>query len=350
MKALTCEMCGSTEIVRKDGLYVCQACGTKYSVEDAKKMMMEGTIKIDGPVKIDDSENLANLKTLAERATKNQDWDRAYRYYEQILYLQPNDWEANHNVTFFRTFLANQQNLFPELSSRLQVFQNSISSLNDLLSEKYSDNEIQNEMIQAWNPVFVNCETLWNDNVSRMAQNISFTTNEAKQQMMQQNMQIIMANLTAIVDFMFALTYDIQKKFGNSSQSWFLTYAKKAADFGTRTKDYPKPKVDEMVSFIKGFEPNYNAPTKPGCYIATAVYGSYDCPEVWTLRRFRDFTLNETWYGRAFIKSYYVISPTLVKLFGKSQLFKAVCILPLNKLVNNLHRKGVEDTPYIDKY
>lgn len=44
-----------------------------------------------------------------------------------------------------------------------------------------------------------------------------------------------------------------------------------------------------------------------GCYIATYVYGSYDCPQVWTLRRFRDYTLHETWYGRAFIKCYYAI-------------------------------------------
>lgn len=26
---------------------------------------------------------------------------------------------------------------------------------------------------------------------------------------------------------------------------------------------------------------------KAGCYIATCVYGSYDCPQVWILRRFR---------------------------------------------------------------
>ena len=38
-----------------------------------------------------------------------------------------------------------------------------------------------------------------------------------------------------------------------------------------------------------------------GCYVATAVYGSYDCPQVWTLRRFRDYTLAGSWYGRTFI-------------------------------------------------
>ena len=41
MKQLTCEMCGSTELMKQDGVFVCQTCGTKYSVEEAKKMMVE---------------------------------------------------------------------------------------------------------------------------------------------------------------------------------------------------------------------------------------------------------------------------------------------------------------------
>ena len=45
-------------------------------------------------------------------------------------------------------------------------------------------------------------------------------------------------------------------------------------------------------------------PSSGGCYIATAVYGSYDCPQVWTLRRFRDFKLAKSLGGRIFIKLY----------------------------------------------
>ena len=41
MKQLTCEMCGGIELLKQDGVYVCQHCGTKYSVEEAKKMMNE---------------------------------------------------------------------------------------------------------------------------------------------------------------------------------------------------------------------------------------------------------------------------------------------------------------------
>lgn len=86
-----------------------------------------------------------------------------------------------------------------------------------------------------------------------------------------------------------------------------------------------------------------------GCYVATAVYGSYDCSQVWTLRRFRDYTLAETWYGRAFIRTYYAISPTLVKWFGHTEWFKNMWKGKLDRMVANLNAEGVEDTPYEDK-
>lgn len=86
-----------------------------------------------------------------------------------------------------------------------------------------------------------------------------------------------------------------------------------------------------------------------GCYVATAVYGSYNCPEVWTLRRFRDKTLAETWYGRAFIRLYYAISPTLVKYFGKAKWFQRLFRKPLDGFVKKLNASGFEDTPYDDK-
>lgn len=41
MKKIVCEMCECTEFVKEDGLFVCQECGCKYSMEEAKKMMKE---------------------------------------------------------------------------------------------------------------------------------------------------------------------------------------------------------------------------------------------------------------------------------------------------------------------
>lgn len=53
MNELICEMCGSNDIVKQDGLYVCQSCGTKYSAEEARKMMSGGTVEVEGTVRID---------------------------------------------------------------------------------------------------------------------------------------------------------------------------------------------------------------------------------------------------------------------------------------------------------
>ena len=95
-------------------------------------------------------------------------------------------------------------------------------------------------------------------------------------------------------------------------------------------------------------EPKPQASNSGGCYVATAVYGSYDCPQVWTLRRYRDNDLAATWYGRAFIHTYYAISPTLVKWFGHTEWFKKMWKGKLDRMVKNLQDKGYESTPYED--
>jgi len=117
-------------------------------------------------------------------------------------------------------------------------------------------------------------------------------------------------------------------------------------------------KLERIYSKIKETEPDFAEPPLPnaatsastgGCYVATSVYGSYNCPQVWTLRRYRDYTLAKTWHGRAFIRTYYTISPTIVKLFGNMEWFKGFFKSRLDKMVNRLNKEGVSDMPYTDR-
>ena len=98
--------------------------------------------------------------------------------------------------------------------------------------------------------------------------------------------------------------------------------------------------------FLGGYNHNNNT---DGCYVATCVYGSYDCPQVWTLRRFRDNTLAKSILGRTFIRTYYAVSPTIVRWFGKTQWFQKFWRNRLDVLVQRLQDDGVEDTPYQDR-
>lgn len=64
--------------------------------------------------------------------------------------------------------------------------------------------------------------------------------------------------------------------------------------------------------------------TNSDCFVATAVYGDVDHPDVRRLRRFRDETLRHTAWGRAFIAWYYRYGPTLAgHLEGHHYLKKA---------------------------
>lgn len=93
---------------------------------------------------------------------------------------------------------------------------------------------------------------------------------------------------------------------------------------------------------------NTNNKTNKGCYIATCVYGSYDCSSVWVLRRFRDEVLSNSILGRAFISTYYKISPIIVRYLGDFKLFKDICKYPLDLMVEYLKNKGFEESPYKD--
>ena len=61
MKTLKCEMCGGNQLLKQDGVFVCQNCGTQYTVEEAKKMMIEGTVDVQGTVTINKKEEIAKI-------------------------------------------------------------------------------------------------------------------------------------------------------------------------------------------------------------------------------------------------------------------------------------------------
>ena len=90
MKKLICEMCGSNDLVKQEGLFVCQACGSKYSVEDAKKMMVE----VSGQVSIDDSGKLATYIQMADSAYSAGNWQEAYNYYGKAQEIDVNNYHS----------------------------------------------------------------------------------------------------------------------------------------------------------------------------------------------------------------------------------------------------------------
>ena len=60
MQTMICEICGSNALVKEHGRYVCRYCQSKYSLEEARKLLQS-----DPPGEPEDGQK---LRLLARRA------------------------------------------------------------------------------------------------------------------------------------------------------------------------------------------------------------------------------------------------------------------------------------------
>lgn len=96
MKKIVCELCEGTEFKKEGGMFVCQGCGTKYSVEEAKSMMREvegsapvstGTPVTAIPMGNPNQQQIDNILVLATTAYEAQNYAEAENYCNQAVVL-----------------------------------------------------------------------------------------------------------------------------------------------------------------------------------------------------------------------------------------------------------------------
>ena len=315
MKAMVCELCGSNDIVKQDDYFVCQHCGTKYTLEEARKLI--------GTVKIDTSEELKNLYEIARRAKSDNNSESAQKYYDMILVKDPNSWEAQFYSVYYRC----AQCKVGQIENASITLANCIGNVIGLIKNNISNRGDQVSAVADVTSACISIATPFINGIWSLYQPNGYYNNPAYFQTKVNKVLIIFSTLSS----------EVEKYFGQEDDelSKKLIETVKQAENSIRTGAANRTTNESN--------------RKSGCYVATAVYGSYDCPQVWTLRRFRDYTLAETWYGRAFIHTYYAVSPTLVKWFGKTEWFKNLWKPTLDKMVSRLNSKGVDDTPYQDR-
>lgn len=134
MKAIVCEMCSSKDVVKDGDYYVCQNCGTKYTPESARKLMVEVEGKVDvsgSTVKVDTTDSVKRALENARRAKKKEDWEEAEKYYDLVERDEPSNIEA----IFYSAYAKAKTTLVSDDLYRRQAvfksFGNSISIVDD---------------------------------------------------------------------------------------------------------------------------------------------------------------------------------------------------------------------------
>ena len=304
---------------------------------------------------------LQGLYQMARNAKASEDATTAKKYYDMILLEDPVNWEAIFYSVYFsypttkNGEIANKAN---EIKNCLSTTLLAIGNIADAAEKKSALLEVMNSVVKVAG--FLNSASI---NFYKTLPLISKNPADKMQR------TILIAELLFVMG-------DGLKNNGLVSNAVQI-YKDAIALVETETllsmeMKWPQEylpvinRVDVAAEFIRQSEPSYlskrenskrnientktnNGNNKGGCYVATCVYGSYDCPQVWTLRRYRDDILAAKWQGRAFIKVYYAISPTLVKWFGETKWFKKMWQGKLDRMVNKLQEKGIDSTPYEDK-
>lgn len=131
MKQLTCEMCGGNDLIKQDGAFVCQSCGCKYSVEEAKRIMIEGTVDVQGTVKVDNSAFVAKYLANARRAKEKEDWEETEKYYNMVEQNDPDNIEAIFYSAYGKAKTSLTDGDVYKRAATFKVLENCISIVDD---------------------------------------------------------------------------------------------------------------------------------------------------------------------------------------------------------------------------
>lgn len=263
MKVIVCEMCGSNQVVKQDGLFVCQSCETKYSVAEARKLMGEGTVEVQGTVKVDVSDELNNLYQFARRAKDDDNSENAAKYYDMILIKDPSSWEAFFYSLYFQAAKCEVS----QIQSACVSIANSLDTVLGLITDHADGDEEKESAIRevALRSTSIS-SVLFDKATAHYEFSISTTSSDFDKDKFEQEM---LSNCCAARDLLYLLgdTIDTQSE-GNHSlhnisvsawekgvnrHNWLMRYFD--------DKDSNRTAILKYVKKIQKYDDSYQPPT-----------------------------------------------------------------------------------------
>ena len=107
MEQIKCDVCGASDLVKDDGLFVCQSCGCKYTDNEIKKLY----IQLNESVSIDGVLSLQNLIDNATQFLNLNEFEKAYKTYKKIIDDYPSCYYGWLGLAKLELLLKNSQNI-----------------------------------------------------------------------------------------------------------------------------------------------------------------------------------------------------------------------------------------------
>lgn len=155
MKQIVCEVCGSNDLVKEDGCFICQYCGAKYSPEEAKRLIVEVNGKVDvsgSKVTVDNTSFVERSLENARRAKAKEDWEECEKYYNMVEQYEPTNIEAIYYSSYGKARMALVDSDRFKREQKIKVLKNSISVIDDNYDnspDKYEENKVLIQNINA---------------------------------------------------------------------------------------------------------------------------------------------------------------------------------------------------------
>lgn len=114
MKPIICQVCGSNDFKKEDGVFKCKYCNTEYTLEEMKKLMIEGQVEL-----VKGNAEKERLVKNAEQYVKLKEFSLAEKEYLNITHQFPEEcrgWLGLFSIEFYK-YLSDVSFNYPSLKN-----------------------------------------------------------------------------------------------------------------------------------------------------------------------------------------------------------------------------------------
>lgn len=333
-KAAKCPNCSGELMLdpsKKSGF--CNYCGSEIIVKEAISK-----------VQIDQQPQVESLLKLGQDAYDRGDSKEAYDYYSKVLEIDPTQWKAFWYRGISGAWQSSLANI--RLIDAIQGSSKALAILSDKVTNSLPENqavesiELKNQKVIMAYEIYKITKIL-HDKAKKHYEEFSSAENAFKQYWDRYHYHFIPALeycLTLVEDEILdseiesladdAVTLELAQQIKKTVNAFKPKLLQEGLDYCMVVKKNTQKMIDaykadglenpyiRFSNAMKKINPSHEIKIEKegpiekegSCYIATAVYGNHNAPQVIFLRQYRDEVLLQSHTGRLFIKVYYNFS------------------------------------------